>query len=648
MVASDEHDPVTGIRLIQGAVDYSDGAEDAVFRTLSEAHDRSVGSDELASAIVDWPTRYHFSRLRANLLRPLALRPGLRALDVGAGSGALARFLGEAGLEVVALEGTLARARSAALRCESLTNVEVVCGDLEAFEDPSGFDIVTCVGVLEYVPAPRRTSFLKRLRALTRPTGVLVLAIENQLGLKYLLGYGEDHSGEPWLGVEGYPGQTPARTFSRACLTQMLSQADFGAQRWLFPFPDYKLPMVVLDESAYALEDASVLVDQFVGWPCSSDASAPLRLCDDRRAHRVFLEAGLGPHVANSFLVLAGGNQEAVRAACDPDVIAWRWGNDRLRAWSTGRTLHRTPNGLTLTFSRLAPLRLPERAWLSQSRPAEEPFVAGPTVERLALDACASGGAGLGAVLTTWRRHLLGLCEREAAFPSVEHPFASERTRHWLPADHLDVSLSNFVAGPDGSLTNVDREWAAAGPVDADLVCARALWYFAKDLVLRGTGHPWPSESTIDEVACRLGVLCDVAVSPATLSRLSEAEGDLQALVLGSSAEAVRKQVGAVGRCSLRTQEMSRHLPFRKLRSESADLQGRLAASERERLELSEEVARLRQSAEEVARLRQSAEDVARLRQSTSWRVTAPLRFVRRLLIRLTQGAGDSGPGGTG
>jgi hypothetical protein len=362
----------------------------------------------------------------------------------------------------------------------------------------------------------------------------------------------------------------------------------------------------------------------------------------------VFLEAGLGPQVANSFLVLAGGNQEAVRAACDPDVIAWRWGTERLRAWSTGRTLRRTPNGLTITSSRLAPLRLPERAWLSQSRPAEEPFVAGPTVERLALDACASGGAGLGAVLTTWRRHLLGLGEREAAVPSVAHPFAREGTRHWLPADHLDVNLSNFVAGPDGSLTNVDREWAAAGPVDADLVCARALWYFAKDLVMRGTGHPWPSESTIDEVACRLGVLCDVAVSPATLSRLSEAEGDLQALVHDASAEAVRAQVGAFGRCSLRTQEMSRHLPFRKLRSENANLQGRLAASERERLELSEEVARLRQSAEEVARLRQSAEEVARLRQSTSWRVTEPLRFVRRLLTRLTHGAGNAGPGGTG
>jgi hypothetical protein len=175
------------------------------------------------------------------------------------------------------------------------------------------------------------------------------------------------------------------------------------------------------------------------------------------------------------------------------------------------------------------------------------------------------------------------------------------------------VNLPNFVAGPDGSLTNVDREWVSAGPVDADLVCVRALWYFAKDLVMRGVGHPWPSESTVDEVVCRLGALCDVPVSPETLSRWTEAEGALQALVHGVSSEAVQADVKAAGRCSLRTQEVLRQLPFRKLRFENAELQRQLA-------------------------------EVALLRQSRSWRYTRPLRYVSRLLTRLRHGAGGAGP----
>ena len=34
--------------------------------------------------------------------------------------------------------------------------------------------------------------------------GVLILAIENQVGLKYLLSHPEDHLGLPWVGLEGY------------------------------------------------------------------------------------------------------------------------------------------------------------------------------------------------------------------------------------------------------------------------------------------------------------------------------------------------------------------------------------------------------------------------------------------------------------
>ncbi len=72
-------------------------------------------------------------------------------LDVGAGTGALARYVGECGASVLALEGTLPRARSTAARCAGLPNVEVACGDVAALQDPEGFDLVLCIGVYEHV-----------------------------------------------------------------------------------------------------------------------------------------------------------------------------------------------------------------------------------------------------------------------------------------------------------------------------------------------------------------------------------------------------------------------------------------------------------------------------------------------------------------
>ena len=105
------------IRYLGQSLGYLDGAEDRVLEVLSQAEDRSPVSDELAAHIVDWPTRYHFSRHRANLLRPFAIGAAMRVLEIGAGTGSLSRFLGETGAEVVSLEGSPARAHATAAGC---------------------------------------------------------------------------------------------------------------------------------------------------------------------------------------------------------------------------------------------------------------------------------------------------------------------------------------------------------------------------------------------------------------------------------------------------------------------------------------------------------------------------------------------------
>jgi len=105
-------DPVSGIRVLDSTIDYADGAEDRLLEILGQADDLSSLSDELAAQINDWPTRYHLARERSNLLRPLQIAAGLRVLEIGAGTGAISRYLGETGASVVALEGSLPRARA--------------------------------------------------------------------------------------------------------------------------------------------------------------------------------------------------------------------------------------------------------------------------------------------------------------------------------------------------------------------------------------------------------------------------------------------------------------------------------------------------------------------------------------------------------
>jgi SAM-dependent methyltransferase len=597
-------------------VSYADGAEGQVLGTLTRAADRSTASDELAAQIIDWPTRYHFSRLRANLLRPFVIGPAHRVLDVGAGTGALCRYLGEQGAEVVALEGTLPRARAAAARCAGLPNVLVACGALSAFRDPAGFDLVLCIGVYEHVArggAAAARAFLASLRALLRPQGALLLAIENQLGLKYLLGYGEDHAGEPWLGVEGYPGPPAALTFARAGLGADLARAGFSQQRFYFPFPDYKLPSVVLDESAYAGPGAVDFVDQLVRWPCSNDASAPSRLTDDRRAHRIFLEAGLGPEVANSFLVLAGGLGAPLASWTEPDVRAWHFGSDRRRRF-LGVKKVKAGGKPRLVASAVGDSAPPEEGWLRQVRSAEQPFVEGRTLEQDALDACALGPEALAVVLRRWRLQLRA--QEQGPDPRApHHPFCGAQARRCLPADHLDVSLSNFVGDPEGLVHYIDSEWHAPGPVDADLVAARALWSFAVDLVHHGVLHPWPAASTVDEMAERLGLLCGTPADRTLLGRWKDAEADLQARIHGRPAAEVRAELDAAGQTTRLTAAVSLHLPFTTLRRQARDLQARLSVCE------------------EALALREA--ELAAFRTSTSWKLTAPIRALGQWVGRL-------------
>ena len=139
-------------RLNHGPFAYSDGVEveDRLYSLVSSATDRGTFSSELAASITDWPTEYHLSRARHCLLRPLAIPPGNKVLELGCGCGAITRYLGEIGADVVAVDGSLARARVAAERCRDLPNVRVFVDDLLCFETDERFDCVLLIGVLEY------------------------------------------------------------------------------------------------------------------------------------------------------------------------------------------------------------------------------------------------------------------------------------------------------------------------------------------------------------------------------------------------------------------------------------------------------------------------------------------------------------------
>ena len=522
---------------IGDSLPYADGAEAELLELFRTVGDRRVGSDELAAAIRDWPTAYHLAPERAALLAPLAIGPRDRVLDVGAGSGVNTRICADRGATVTAVEGSMARAELIAHRCAGLSRVEVLCGPLDGLgDDRHGvYDVALVVGVLEYAGTGRgggggTAELLNGVVDALAPDGVVVLAIENRLGLKYLLGFPEDHLGLPWVGWEGYRVGEPT-TWSRRELAQMLANAGLDAQKWLFPFPDYKLPTVVLSEEIYQQPDAADMVDQFVGHPTSSEYGRPVLVADDRAAHRTMVTAGLGPDVANSFLVVAARNPKAVAGRVYESALAWRMVPDRRRRWTQQTVVVRSEDGLAVRRRLLAEDRSGDfENWLGQVEVSEEPYFAGRNLEQCLMDCAREGDTDEMAVqLRAWRAVLAA---HEFAVDAVAepHPYLPADTVRALPPEWLDAGPDNFVLAA-GGLKFVDREWVAAGGVDVRLAVVRGLWKTVSAMLSARCHLPWPVTWSNDRLIAHLGGLIGENIDAELLERWRLAEADLIARV---------------------------------------------------------------------------------------------------------------------
>jgi SAM-dependent methyltransferase len=299
-------------------IDYSDGAEveQRIYEAVRQSSDVSSFSDELETHIFNWPSHYFFSKKRANLLRPFAsLFKGKHILEPGCGAGTITRFLGECGAYVYAVEPNAQRARIAAERCRDLPNVTVFCDDIGGFVSDRQFDGVLLIGVLEYASkydtqeqAPLR--FIKHLQQFLQPDGFMITAIENQLGLKYFAGFAEDHLGTLMHGINNNYQPGEVTTFGRKALIDLFESAGFMSNRLFLPFPDYKMPSMVVYpgfDAQKGLNLENILSN--VSWQ-DTQKRVPLFSLD--KTLPLIAENGLLFDLANSFCLLSEYRQQQV------------------------------------------------------------------------------------------------------------------------------------------------------------------------------------------------------------------------------------------------------------------------------------------------------------------------------------------------
>jgi len=310
--------------------DYSDGAavEQQLHDVLSTSEDLASDSTELEAHISDWPTEYHLSSSRANLLRSLDLTGVNRVLELGCGCGSISRYLGEQEhLQIDAVEGSSNRAALAALRCRDLKNVTISCANFNELDYPENhYDLVLFVGVTEYAGRfsnkDSDQEALQDLLALAKTActeqGTVLVAIENRTGLKYLYGAAEDHYGVPYVGIENYPNSTGIRTYSKLEWQDQIAKSGFSQSEFMYPFPDYKIPSCVINHRA--LTDPKLTKDlQKVFANIRSRDYLQAFDFDDKEAMlwRGAYEAGCFADLANSFLILLSNSSQSINKIAD-------------------------------------------------------------------------------------------------------------------------------------------------------------------------------------------------------------------------------------------------------------------------------------------------------------------------------------------
>ncbi|RXK60022.1 methyltransferase domain-containing protein [Lacibacter luteus] len=294
---------------------YSDGDENEanILNAIQTSEDLSVGSQELNKKIIDWPTKYHLSSQRVNLLYPVInIIKDAEILEVGSGCGAITRYLAETGKEVIALEGGRRRSEITGMRCRDLQNVQVYNDNFLDFDIDKKFDIVTLIGVLEcssiYSDAQNPIQeILKKAKKFLKPDGSLIIAIENRLGLKYFAGAPEDHLDEPYIGLENRYDKKGPVTFGKKELEQLLHDAEFKVQDFLFAFPDYKFPLAIITTNG--VQDQTINIADILKTRTTYYKSSPYPSSFSEEAvWPLIAKNNLTGDLANSFLVLASNS----------------------------------------------------------------------------------------------------------------------------------------------------------------------------------------------------------------------------------------------------------------------------------------------------------------------------------------------------
>ena len=548
---------------------YTDGNQsekylESIFRKNIDLSSNSV---DLLPFIKDWPSEYHLSNKRHQLLSGFDFDPELRVLEVGCGCGAITRYLAENFDTVLSIEGSPVRANLARMRSRKCDNVDIVCAPFQQIQFKEKFDLIVCVGVLEYSALfvdgdDPYENVLRHFSELLSPSGQVLIAIENQFGLKYFSSSREDHLKLMFEGIEGYPVfADKVRTFGRKELEQRLAN-HFNSIQFYYPYPDYKLPDGVFSEAMLRSVRAGELISNFT----SRDYYGPLpRLFNESLTTLQLAKNDLLTVFSNSFLVIAS---KSSTAESNFNQLGIMFSSKREKRYLMKTRFIEDISGIRVEKSSLFPDLSPSDLDL-KIHPVSSLWIDGYSLHiRILLRALNRKSSLVDSFspVKFWLDKLVSMCDEDGSM---------ERS---LSGNYVDCIWKNTFF-KEGEVAFIDQEWEWCEKLSLQYMFIRSMFFFLLETQDVEKLPRWLKVRNTRNLIRRVADSFELTLSSSDFAHFVRQEAALQAMVYGKkvrreqfvikwyltdrgSLRLVKSMRNLIHRLSLALQSLWRYVPL--------------------------------------------------------------------------------------
>lgn len=175
--------------------------------------------------------------------------------------------------------------------------MQVTASEIDQVEDVTGkFDYIVCIGDLELSSEP--ISVLVHLRQCLTQGGVLLLGMNNRLGLRYFCGDRDPYTNRVLDGIENYCrfDNPPGRMYTKTEIKSMLDEAGFEKCKFYSVLPRLEEPVFIYADGQLPKEDLTNRLFPSYNHPQSL-------LLEEEPLYRTVAANDMFHSIANAYLV---------------------------------------------------------------------------------------------------------------------------------------------------------------------------------------------------------------------------------------------------------------------------------------------------------------------------------------------------------